>query len=1164
MQLQGWKFVAGMGLALMLLVGNLFSQEPGEEQPPPPAAQDDPQEDVKPAGPVELREQTIYIPYAKLREVFETQGRGVFLPYDKFQELWIAAREKQAPAGEDRPPVEALITEAAHEAKVSRDVVQVEATIQIELLTEGWHAIPLYLADAAISSARINDAPARVVFDPALGYKLLIKKSGKEPENIELKLAYAKAISKSPGQNSVAFQAPRAPVSRWRVLIEGPGVKVNIHPLIAASEVPPADGPALDTVVLAFVGAAENVRIDWTPRTEGATGLEALATVQARQEVTIDEGVTRTRAVLVYDISRAELTGVVLEAPPGEKVVNVYDANVRQWNVEEEGEVQKISVEFFEPAKDKQSITVELERFTDDEKEQEVAVPSIKARGVGRQQGVVLVRIGPGLRGETIRRLGLLQTDLAEMGAGDGWTFAYRYAALPFDLRLKVEKIEPRIVVESLVEAWLEPDRLSVDVQALYTIERAGVFRLEWNLPAGYEVRSVRGHAVAGAEPVAVDGHTVEGDEAKRLVVNLSRKALGRVGLLIELTKRLDEPDLLSPTGKAATVAVPVPQVPSEGVERASGRVIVQAPQSLRVNPAKSEGLRSLSFAEAYGDIACSRSSAPGGGRPVLAFAFAQEPVVLELSVERRKPSVTARQLLTVRFETGVVKYESTFFYEILYSPVKTLRIDLPAELASKIHNDSELQEKKIDPAPADLADGYIAWELTGETELIGEFQAQFSWEEKLDKLEVGKPVEVKIPQLKAMGVDRAWGQVALLKAETLDVHESGTPRGLRGIDPEHDMMPGASVSGAARAFEFQEDWDLSVTATLYQLEEVKTTSIERAVVRMVLTRGGDMPVQALYRLRSSQQRLIVRLPAGAKFDSQPLHINGQAATLERGNQDEFFVPLVGQTPDTPFLLELRYAVPAGDRLDLPEFPADSATQNAPAVQKLYLCAYLPEEQLLLGSRGPWTDELRWVRTDLLHVVPYPNRSDSELINETIAGVPLPPNTNVLSSFATDGKLYTFSTMRPEPAPAGSLRLATIREGRFKAILFVGILVLGVVLLGTRCGIRVLAVGGLAAALVLIGVFLPTLSNQVLNLPLVAAMAVVGVMWGVKFIGWTLPKRWPWPAATARANDDATSAPASPFAEQPAKQAPAADPPPPSDTPADEKQDKPEGGPNDA
>ncbi len=43
---------------------------------------------VDPAGALAdpLTERTIYIPYEKLRNVFEKEGRGVVLPYDQFQE----------------------------------------------------------------------------------------------------------------------------------------------------------------------------------------------------------------------------------------------------------------------------------------------------------------------------------------------------------------------------------------------------------------------------------------------------------------------------------------------------------------------------------------------------------------------------------------------------------------------------------------------------------------------------------------------------------------------------------------------------------------------------------------------------------------------------------------------------------------------------------------------------------------------------------------------------------------------------------------------------------------------------------------------------------------------------------------------------------------------
>ncbi len=95
------------------------------------------------------------------------------------------------------------------------------------------------------------------------------------------------------------------------------------------------------------------------------------------------------------------------------------------------------------------------------------------------------------------------------------------------------------------------------------------------------------------------------------------------------------------------------------------------------------------------------------------------------------------------------------------------------------------------------------------------------------------------MPRLVPRDVDRAWGQIVLAKAETLDVQESGQPRGLRPIDPQQDLM--APVPGGARAFEFHDDWSLAVTVTRYELEEVKRTSIDRAVVRMVITPAGEI-----------------------------------------------------------------------------------------------------------------------------------------------------------------------------------------------------------------------------------------------------------------------------------------------------------------------------------
>lgn len=1099
-----------------------------------------------------IREQSIYIPYEKLRKVFEKEGRGVFLPYEKFQELWRAAWENTKPPAEEEPPVGALITEISNEAVAEKDVVRVRAAVKIEVLAEGWNEVLLHLADAAITKATLGDQPARIVPHGNAGYKLLVHQEGDQPQQIELSLEYAKAITRAPGQNSVSFQAPQAPVSRWRVRIPEPGVKVNLHPLIAATEVPespeegakpaaPAPGPD-ETVVLAFVGAAPTVRIEWTPKAEGATGLEALASVRVEQQVSINEGVTRTRAELAYAISRAELGVLGIEVPAGQKVVNVFDPNVRQWSVEATDAGQQITVELFQPAKGSQKVVVELEKFARDEAEEDasdrvsadVQVPVVKALGVGRQQGVVVVQVAEGLRAEASKASGLVQVDAAELPDAlkrANWTFSYRYAAVPFDLTLGLEKVQPRIVADSLVEAQLEPKRVSLDVLSVYTVERAGVFRLELDVPAGYQVREVRGREAAGAAPVQVDSHHREGDDQTRLVVSLARKAMGRVALALQLEKDLDEPELLIPAGKA-DVPLAIPQVAPDSVERASGRLVIYAKENLLVNPVEDEpeGFRSITTGAALEGM----EPAPGRDRsqvhPVKAYAYTQRHGPLVLRAERRKPLVRVRQLLIARVEHGSVDYKATFFYDVLYSSVNSLRIDVPKEVAADLRNTTgSMQEKEIVPAPDDLAEGYVAWTFAGEAELIGERKIELEWKQQLDEqVGAGKPVEVAIPHLKPMGVDLPWGQIVLAKAETIDLRESAEPVGLRPIDPQHDLMPGADVPGAAAAYEFHDDWSLDIAAARYELEEVQQTSIERAVLRMVVTRADKITVQALYRMRSAQQRLAVRIPQGGQFDSEP-RIDGRRVPLEveQGRPDEYLIPLVGQEADDSFLLELRYTVPSQGQtfhFDRPLFPLQAAAGNAsspedgpraeaeaapnaapaalgePAMQEMYLCVYVPEELDLVDKEGPWTERFHWGLNDTLNFRPIADPNDDRLLDWVAAGVDLG------ESFPTDGRLYVFSALRPAPPPQGSLRLATVAADWLSTCVIGAVALMGLLLVPCRAGRRVLVVGAMVVALVICGVFYPILLWQVCDGALAAACSIVLVVWAVWHLVWTRPR----------------------------------------------------------
>ncbi|MFN0022203.1 MAG: hypothetical protein ACKVP0_28470 [Pirellulaceae bacterium] len=1099
----------------------------------------EPAKPMEPAKETPLKEQTIYVPYAKLRAMFEKEGRGVFLPYDKFQELWKQAQTAARKIEDIKPPIGAIITQIDSQAVTQKDVVSVTAKISIDLLTEGWHEVPLRLADSAIRSAKIGDEPARVVFTPE-GYKLLYEKKGKEPSQIVLTLEYSKAFSKQPGTNTVTFDAPQAPINRWQITIPEPGVKVQVQPNLSATdsmpvkaemkpgekpEDPPKEQPK-ETRVEALVGSAPTVQITWNPKAEGAAGQMALATAQVREEVLIEEGVMRTRLSLAYDISRADLKELSVQVPADQNVVNVFDPNVQKWEKKIEGPIQTITISLFQAVRGAQNVTLELEKFSDDKEmakdmgRKEFTVPDVKVLNVARQQGVVVARLGGSLRGEVATRNGLLQIDAADLPAplaGQDWPFAYRYAAHPYSLTLSVEKVRPQIEVDELVEVYLEPQQITLDLLAIFNIEKAGVFQLELDVPEGFDVRQVQGRdcAGAGAAAVAVDSHHVDEvvvDPAKpmakaktRLVVNLSRKAIGKVALWVELQQRQERPELLTPTAKTTGIDIKIPRVTPSKVNRVTGRFILYAPESLRVTPTDAKGLRSTSAAEALQGVESTRGGRFPQTRELLAYAYTQEPVSLKLEAGRRDPFISAEQLVFVQVESGLAKYEITISYNVQYSGVKALRIDVPADLYEK----KELLPppgliRKMEPQPKDVEKGYVALEVSSDGEFLGASEVKFTGERKLADLQVGKSVKIALPVLKPQGVDRHTGKIAAAKAETIDLGVDGKPTGLRPIDPQRDLPAGKLSVPAAMAFEFVGDWSLTLLATRYELEDVKRTSIDRALVRMVMTRGKETSVQAFYRIRSAKQRIAIKLPgdpAKITLDRQSLKVNNQPVSLET-DKTQYFIPLIGHTAEEYILVELRYTLERTSTLELPEFPDD------PAVQQVYLAAFMPEEQRLLGVRGEWTEED--VREPGTHHV-HTSRDDADLLRWVHEGVNVSQGAD---TFATDGKRYLYSSLRPE----GGLTIVSLHRYTLWTLIVLVVAGVGLGLSTQPIGIRLWWLAALIVAVVLSALFAPTFAEAVLGDVFYWSLALVLLVWLVQFLYWALPKAGTWYSAqSARA-----------------------------------------------
>jgi hypothetical protein len=1026
-----------------------------------------------------VNEKTVYIPYEKLRNIFEQPGRGVFVPYDEFKTLWDAARTQQPTNPSHEIPVEAMITETSNTVTITEEVVRVESTVSMELLKEGWHEIPLRLADVAITKAVIGEEKAKILGNPDNGYRLLVEKKKTEntenkeqkPEHLELTLHYAKSIEKSPGRNSVSFEIPQSPLGYWKIIVPESGVKIDFTPLVAAVEQTVTED---QTVFEAFVGTVPKIQIAWTPKAEGAAGLDALTSVQLLQQTTIDENILRTSARFDYSISRAAITNLAIQIPNDQKIVGVFDPNIRKWSVEPKDDAQIIRIELFEPVKERQTVQMEFEKLRNNN-ETKVIIPEISVIEAGRMQGILVIRAADELNIETVTSNGLLRMDASELPeslrkSNKVWDAAYRIPATSYALELELSKVEPRITATSQINVHIQGNIIDTKILTMFDIEKAGIFQVSYEIPVNSRIVSVSGREIKyraenqsdeySYQPVQVDYITfapaTPNASTQTLTINFKRKVLGKAGLIISF-QTSNKPNSQSQTEKSIDLTI-IPPVLSKGIaEKSDGKLLILAEPAFRISPVNAEGLQSISLQQLQ-----SPAWYLSNENAQLGFLVADSVAKLTVRTEYRESQLTLRELRTVRIEEGIIKNEAKFYYEILFRTIKSLRIDVPEKLSGRLNisktgkgnvssvssNTADWREQMMVPQPDDVAEGYVAWEFATKSGLYGTGVLELTWEDEFMQPEIGKSRSIDISRLlpkKQQSADRIWGQIIVLKSQSIDIGESETTKGLKPIDPQYDISEQDRIDNAVAAFEFHDDWSLQLIATRYKIEEVKRTSIEQGLVRanLIFSKfGTEISAQALFRVRSVLQRLDLAMPPQSKIDN--VRINGQRVALETDNAagtPRFMIPLTSVPPDTPFLLDIRYIIQPDckNRIEIPSFP-DSNGSSEPVVQKNYLAVYVPKEWVITGYDGIWSKDFSFYHNS--ESTGIRNQPDvSQIFSDTFfklsGGLP--------NDFSVNGTPYLFSALHPREGDA--LQLYVWGDLQSGLVLFIVIIIAGIYLL---------------------------------------------------------------------------------------------------------------------
>ncbi|QIF00764.1 hypothetical protein [Roseimicrobium sp. ORNL1] len=911
------------------------------------------------------RERTIYVPYEELEKVFTDDGKGVFLPYKEFLELWQELNLKRA-KDETKPPQEGVVSRAEYTGSVEGDVLTIDAKITVESFKDGWLTIPLSRGVNLPGVTDVDAGKATLSSKPE-GYDLIVPDKGV----YELKMKLHAGIGRSGGKSRLVLALPSAAVSRFTATVPGNGWDFEVNPAAAFTSRPAGDKTELSF----FFGSGSKFDVAWS-KPEAAVALKPLILASNKVTSEVRGGSLATNAAIDLRILRAPVSEFVISIPAGQSVLSVTGDDVKEWKLDGAdapagGAPQKLTIVLNEPAKEKWAGTVSLE-VPLPKLPADAPVPLIQITGAAQDRGDLTVVAEPQL--DVIPKTGeglIQQTAAGDAAAGLVNVTGYRYLKHPAQLSLSVSEAKPQVDVESRTTFTVERDRSRLETVFNYQVRRVGIFDARVQLPAGWT-----GWEVVG---VNADAWTVEkSGNVETLALKFPKQTLGSTSFTVRGQQ------LRANATDDATVPVFTPQ----NVARHDAKIGVSVHSSLEVNT-KDRGSLSLEDVNALRAVMTQYPNDPEPQQQLarvsppteVMLAFRHRDAVqtpATLSFKPRPPQVNVQVLTLAQVKEQSTLHQWTLVFDVGYAAIDKFILAVPKAVAGDIRLvDPQVKEIRKDyQAPANAAqpplpnaEAYALWEVVLRSERMGQFTLSLSHEQPGTG---AQSVAVDLLQVHVPGAFQETGQVAVLKDDNLEIVKS-TAESMEEIDPR-ELSNSLQRSGVFLAYKYKaQPLSLKLEIARNAYISVPQAVITHAVLTSAVATDRAQTTEAIYWVKNNaQQFLTVRLPKTARLVSD-VFVKGQTQQpMKREGADDLLIRLPSDAASrrAAFPVRFVYEVPSekagekigwwgGIHIDPP------ALLDVTKVLEAHHALYLPESHDYTGFTGPMTLSVRdrgWMR----------------------------------------------------------------------------------------------------------------------------------------------------------------------------------------------------------
>ena len=634
------------------------------------------------------------------------------------------------------------------------------------------------------------------------------------------------------------------------------------------------------------LGPADEIMMQARPLRRDVASEETQFFVETSDLYLPGPGVIGGRHQVSIRPSRGVVRELVITVPEGFTVGEVGDGPVGSWRFNPETRELKVGIE---PAQDQPfAFMIGTQRGTAT-LPVELELQPLVVKGAAGSVGLLGLGFGDEAQAEAVVAKGMSAVNLDDFGGKllpadrEGRALAvlhraFRHGGAEASLTLKVAPVAAEIRAETKQTLSLGEDRMVLAVDLAASITRAGLFKLELEIPKGFEIESVTGPALAHWAESA-DGET------RLLNLHLNGRTLGDQAFAVTLTAP-------APGAQASWAA---PRVVLRGAARQTGTLTVVPERGLQVR------------AVARGNVSQLDPREAGVPRPgALAFKLLQADWSLALAIAKLDPWVTAQVLHEVTLREGQTLSRVRLAYRIENAAMKTLRVSIPG-----LDESAAATLRASGPAVADfvpVAGETGLWEIRFQRGVAGDTTVDIEFQQAANE-------RVTVTPLLPSEVRQASYFVSLRTAERLEISATELPRGWQksdwGVVPE-TLRSAFSAQAPAGVFRVAEaEGPLAVTLKRHELADAQRLRVEQGNLTTLVSPDGAALTAVDLKVRVTEKgTLRLTLPKEASLYN--VLVNEDGVALVREGNDWLFYVYPAPEGDRPASVRFVYAMPAG------------------------------------------------------------------------------------------------------------------------------------------------------------------------------------------------------------------------------------------------------------